>query len=185
MSWIREIGPDEAEGELLDQYRELERQRGKVANILKVHSLRPSSLQAHLALYMDLMFASGGLTRAQRELIAVVVSRANRCDYCVAHHAEALSRYLRDPVLLEAIARGETPSELADADRALAAYAGKLTGAPSTVAPGDINTLRQHGFSDADILLANLIIAYFNFVNRIALGLGVGFDPSEVSGYAA
>lgn len=52
MSWIKEIGPDEAEGELLHQYQELERQRGKVANILKVHSLRPSSLQAHLALYM-------------------------------------------------------------------------------------------------------------------------------------
>lgn len=183
MSWIKEIGPDEAEGELLHQYRALEQQRGKVANILKVHSLRPSSLQAHLALYMDLMFASGGLSRAQRELIAVVVSRANQCNYCVAHHAEALSRYLRDPALLEAIALGEVPASLTPADQALAAYARKLTGAPSTVSPDDIETLRRHGYADPDILLINLIVAYFNFVNRIALGLGVSFDEAEVSGY--
>jgi len=183
MSWIREIGPDEAEGELLRQYREMERQRGKLANILKVHSLRPSSLQAHLALYMDLMFAPGGLSRAQRELIAVVVSRANRCEYCVAHHAEALSRYLRDPALLEEIARGDVPPSLPPADQALAAYAGKLTGAPASVSSDDIEDLRRHGYTDPDILLTNLIVAYFNFVNRIALGLGVRFDEAELSGY--
>lgn len=168
---------------MLYQYRELERQRGKVANILKVHSLCPSSMQTHLALYLDLMFSSGGLTRAQHELIAVVVSCTNRCEYCVAHHAEALSRYVRDPVLLQAIAHGEAPSELSDADQALAAYASKLTGAPSTLSADDIDTLRHQGFSDADILLANLIVAYFNFVNLIALGLGVSFDEAEVSGY--
>lgn len=183
MSWIREIGPNEAEGELLEQYRELERQRGKVANILTVHSLRPSALQAHLALYMDLMFASGGLSRAQRELIAVVVSRANRCEYCVAHHTEALSRYLRDPALLEMIARGQLPSSLSPADQALVTYASKLTDAPSTVLASDIGILRSHGYADEDILLVNLIVAYFNFVNRIALGLGVSFDETEVSGY--
>ncbi len=183
MSWIQEIAPDAAQGPLKELYDELERKRGKVSNILQVHSLRPEALRAHLTLYMDLLFAPGGLSRRQRELIAVVVSRENRCDYCVAHHVEALSRYVRDPALLEAIANGADLADLAAPDHALMAYAVKLTRAPASVAAADIQGLRDAGLAEADILLANLIVAYFNFVNRIALGLGVSFTPAEVAGY--
>jgi uncharacterized peroxidase-related enzyme len=119
MSYIREIDPADASGALRAAYDALERSRGKVANILKVHSLRPSALQAHLALYMDLMFASGGLSRRQRELVAVVVSRENGCEYCVAHHRQALARYLADTTLLDAIAQGCNHSGLDPADQAL------------------------------------------------------------------
>lgn len=184
MSWINEIEPSQAEGELQLLYRELEKSRGKVSNILQVHSLRPAAMRAHLTLYMDLMFAPGGLSRRQRELIAVVVSRENRCDYCVAHHVEALARYVGDRALLDAIASGAgLPDDLTPADRALAAYAAKLTRAPAAMTEGDIQGLREAGIAEADILLANLIVAYFNFVNRIALGLGVAFTQVEVSGY--
>ncbi|MDQ3205681.1 MAG: peroxidase-related enzyme [Pseudomonadota bacterium] len=186
MSWIEEIPPAAAQGELRALYDELERKRGKVANILQVHSLRPASMQAHLALYMELMFAPGGLSRKQREIIAVVVSRENRCDYCVAHHAEALQRFLKDPALLSAIAGGndvEALSRLTPVDRALMDYAAKLTREPWSMSAGDIQALRESGVAEPDILLANLIVAYFNFVNRIALGLGVEFNSEEVSGY--
>lgn len=183
MSFIREIEPHEATGELRAVYGELERQRGKVSNILKVHSLRPSALRAHLALYMDLMFAPGGLPRRQRELIAVVVSRANGCAYCVAHHREALSRYVDDQALLDAIAHGKMPAALDEADRALMTWAVKLTRAPARMEDRDFLALSEAGFEDQDILLANLITAYFNFVNRIALGLGVAFDEAEVRDY--
>jgi len=183
MSWIREIEPAEAKGELREVYAELEHHRGKVANILKAHSLRPSALRAHLNLYMDLMFAPGGLSRRQRELIAVVVSRENACRYCVAHHREALARYIDDADLLEAIARGADTRELASADRALCDYAIELTRVPDLVEEPNVSALRKAGFADADVLLANLIVAYFNFVNRIALGLGVTFDEAEVRGY--
>ena len=183
MSWINEIEPSQAEGELHALYQQLEKSRGKVSNILQVHSLRPASMQAHLNLYMDLMFAPGGLSRRQREMIAVVVSRENRCDYCVAHHVEALARYVADAALLDAIASGADLPDLAPADQALVAYAGKLTRAPASVSAADIQGLREAGIAEADILLANLIIAYFNFVNRIALGLGVAFNPAEVAGY--
>ena len=183
MSWINEIEPSEAEGELKALYQQLEKSRGKVSNILKVHSLRPASMQAHLTLYMDLMFAPGGLSRRQREMIAVVVSRENRCDYCVAHHREALARYVSDPALLDAIASGAPVMELAPSDRALLDYAARLTRAPASVCADDIQALRDAGIAEADILLANLIVAYFNFVNRIALGLGVAFTPAEVAGY--
>lgn len=184
MSWINEIEPSHAEGELQLLYRELEKSRGKVSNILQVHSLRPAAMRAHLTLYMDLMFAPGGLSRRQREMIAVVASRENKCDYCVAHHVEALARYIGDPELLKAIASGEAPpDDPTPADRALMAYAGKLTRAPASMTEVDIHGLREVGIAEADILLANLIVAYFNFVNRIALGLGVAFTQSEVCGY--
>lgn len=183
MSWIEQIAPDAAQGSLKALYDELERKRGKVSNILQVHSLRPQAMRAHLDLYMDLMFAPGGLSRRQREMIAVVVSRENRCDYCVAHHVEALARYVSDRSLLEAIASGAAVPELPSADRALLAYAGKLTRAPASVSADDIQALRDTGIAEADILLANLIVAYFNFVNRIALGLGVAFNQTEVAGY--
>lgn len=183
MSWITEIAPHEAEGVLKEMYGELTRTRGKIANILQVHCLRPSALHAHLGLYMDLMFARGGLSRRQRELIAVIVSRANACEYCVAHHLEALSRYITDANVLAAIAKGIHASQLPLVDRELLTYASKLTREPHTVSEDDIQRLRTVGLTDDDILLANLIVAYFNFVNRIALGLGVEFTPDEVSGY--
>ncbi len=183
MSWIEEIAPGAAQGGLKELYDELERTRGKVSNILQVHSLRPAAMQAHLHLYMDLMFAPGGLSRRQREMIAVAVSRANRCDYCVAHHVEALARYVSDPALLAAIASGEDLADLVPADQALLAYANKLTRAPVSVSADDIQGLRDAGVAEADILLANLIVAYFNFVNRIALGLGVASSEAEISGY--
>lgn len=183
MSWIREIEPEQASGDLRAAYNQLLRSRGKIANILKAHSLRPAALRAHLALYVDLLFAGGGLSRCQRELLAVVASRENACAYCVAHHREALSRYIHDADLLDAIARGTGESSLDPADRALCDYAVKLTRTPDRVGERDIVTLRTAGFADEDILLANLIVAYFNFVNRIALGLGVVFDEGEVRGY--
>lgn len=184
MSWITVVPPDAAQGDLREVYRELERKRGKVANILQVHSLRPAAMQAHLDLYMDLMFASGGLSRRQREMIAVVVSRENRCDYCVTHHLEALSRYVDDATVLDAVSTDYRTIDLPEADRALLDYAAKLTRDPSSSSAADIAALRSAGIAEADILLANLVIAYFNFVNRIALGLGVASSAAEVAGYS-
>ena len=127
MSWIDEVDVSEADGKLAEMYAALIEQRGKVSNILKVHSLSPEAMGNHLDLYMTLMFGKSGLSRAEREAIAVVVSANNDCDYCVNHHAEALRRYIKDDL--------------------------------------------------------TLIVAYFNFVNRIALGLGVTFDADELTGY--
>jgi uncharacterized peroxidase-related enzyme len=81
MAWIRTIGEDEAEGNLAEIYRRLVEPWGGVDNILKVHSLNPPSLAAHFELYKTLMRGKSGLSRAEREMIAVVVSAANRCHY--------------------------------------------------------------------------------------------------------
>lgn len=183
MSWIQEIHTPDAGTRLDAAYQRLVQERGRVANILRVHSLRPEAMLHHLDLYMGLLFGPGGLSRRQRELIAVVVSRANQCEYCVSHHREALARYLKDEAVLDAVCADFRGAELGDADRLLATYADKLTREPSSVTPQDLDALRAAGFIDADLLLCNLIAAYFNFVNRIALGLGVSHDADEIGGY--
>lgn len=183
MSWIEEVEEDQAQGEIAGIYDKLREQRGRVANILKVHSLRPSALVHHLDLYMGLLFGPGKLTRGQRELIAVVTSRQNGCEYCVQHHREALARYMRDTALLDQVCSDHTQATLDPASRALADYAAKLTAQPGSMQESDLAPLRAVGFNDEDILLCNLITAYFNFVNRIAMGLGVEHNEDEVKGY--
>jgi len=81
MAWIRMIPEDEASGRLKELYRKVEEPTGGVDNILKVHSLNPPSLEAHFQLYVTLMRGPSELSRAQREMIAVVASAANRCHY--------------------------------------------------------------------------------------------------------
>jgi uncharacterized peroxidase-related enzyme len=95
MSWIRIIHEDEAEGKLAEAYARIAERRGKVANIMRVQSLAPDAMEAHMELYMHLLFGRGGLSRAEREMIAVVVSIANGCEYCSLHHAVALEAWWR------------------------------------------------------------------------------------------
>ncbi|MEJ2159495.1 MAG: hypothetical protein P8X53_03305 [Chromatiales bacterium] len=80
MSWIREIDQGEAEGDLGELYADIVAKRGKVANILKVHSLNPGALKTHGDLYILLLFGRSRLSRAEREAIAVVTSHHNHCD---------------------------------------------------------------------------------------------------------
>ncbi|KZC35045.1 MULTISPECIES: peroxidase-related enzyme [Rhodanobacter] len=183
MGWISEIPDSEARGPLRDIYGTIKKQRGKVARILSVHSLDPDALQHHLDLYLHLMFSPGPLSRREREAIAVVVSTANGCTYCVAHHLEALQRHEKDAAVLAAVRTA--PDQLADLRlRAMLLYARKLTAAPSTMDQAQVTALRTEGLTDGDILRINLVTAYFNFVNRIALGLGVEADSEEITGYA-
>ena len=183
MAWIDEIEEDAAEGKLAEMYAELIEKRGKVSNILKVHSLNPAALGSHLELYMTIMFGKSGLSRAEREAIAVVVSANNDCAYCVNHHVEALKRYLKDEETLSLLASADGLETLEPRLSNIVRHAEKLTNAPAAMTESDLGELRAVGLSDQDILDVSLITAYFNFVNRIALGLGVNYNEEEVSGY--
>jgi uncharacterized peroxidase-related enzyme len=183
MSWIDEVDVAEADGQLESIYAELVAKRGKVSNILKVHSLNPEAMQNHLDLYMTVMFGRSGLTRAEREAIAVVVSAENDCSYCVKHHAEALRHYFDDDETLEMLTSADGLETLEPRLSNIVRHAEKLTSAPSAMTESDLGELRAVGLSDKDILDLTLVTAYFNFVNRIALGLGVEFTPEEITGY--
>lgn len=183
MSWIDEIDEQQASGELAKIYKELSEKRGKVANILKVHSLNPNALRAHLDLYMALLFGRSGLSRADRESIAVVVSASNDCAYCVNHHAAALASYEKDANTMAAVRAAVSFEALPERSAVMLEHAAKLTRHPATVTRRDLDLLREQGFSDQDILDITLVTAYFNFVNRIALGLGVEYSEVEAQGY--
>lgn len=183
MSWIEEIEVSDADKKLADIYATLIAQRGKVSNILKAHSLNPEALSKHLDLYMTLMFGKSGLSRAEREAVAVVVSAINDCQYCVNHHAEALKRYVSDEQALEMLKNGDGLETLEPRLSNIVRHAEKLTTAPGAMTESDLAELGAVGLNDKDVLDLTLIIAYFNFVNRIALGLGVSFSDDEMSGY--
>src|SRR5215831_16879393 len=123
MAWIQMIDPDCADGQLKDIYREIASVRSGIAEVHRVQSLNPRALGAHLELYRAVMFARSTLSRIARERIAVVVSEANQCAYCVAHHSEALRQLGDDPGLVQSLGRGELPVQLEPADLALLRWA--------------------------------------------------------------
>ncbi len=183
MTWIRTIHEDDAKGELAATYSRILERRGKVSDIMRAQSLAPPAMEAHLDLYMRLLFGKGGLSRAERELVAVIVSVENECDYCTMHHAAALEAWWKDPDRVERLCSDSEAAELSPREAALAEYARRLTRSPAAVAKRDLDPLRAAGLEDDEILQANMITAYFNFVNRIAEGLGVEASPEEVGGY--
>jgi uncharacterized peroxidase-related enzyme len=140
-------------------------------------------MAAHLDLYMALLFGPSALTRAERETIAVVVSVANRCEYCTAHHRAALLAHWRDENAVDQLIENPEGAELSVRGRAMVGYALKLTRSISAMLETDVAQLRDAGLTDEEILHVNMITAYFNFVNRLAEGLGVKPSPDEVDGY--
>ncbi len=183
MAWIKVLSDSEAQGRTREVFDEIRKARGKIGNIMRVQGLNPSALKSHLELYVSIMFQHSGLSRVQREMIATVVSSVNQCQYCVAHHAEALAHHVHDRQLVRELERDHSQVKLDPRDKAMLDYAVKLTKNPASVSENDIRLLRENGFSDSDILDLALIIGYFNFVNRLASGLGVEFDEEEVRGY--
>ncbi len=183
MPHIKTVELNEASGELKDIYSKVVGERGKLSNILKIHSLLPKTMITHLDFYMSIMFNKAGIRRADAELIATVVSAANKCDYCVNHHAEALKSYWKDDEKVKQAAEDFRKLDLTEKQNAMLEFAEKLTLYPGEMKEDDVKGLREIGFSDEEILSITLITNYFNFVNRVANGLGVDFSEEEMKGY--
>ncbi len=182
--YIEIIQPDQAEGRLKEIYKDLEKKRGKLAEVHKIQSLNPESIVRHMDLYMTIMFGKSPLSRAQREMMAVVVSSVNRCPYCIQHHREALLRYWKDEERADKLQQNFEDAELDETDLLLCQFAQLLTEEPYRIDDeSTIQPLKEAGMSDRAILDATLVISYFNFVNRIVLGLGVEHSPEEIKGY--
>jgi len=181
--FIKVIEQSEAGERLKEVYEGISKSRGKLSNIMKIHSLNPDAMVKHMDLYKSIMFGKSNLSRELKEMIAVVVSVANKCEYCINHHAEALNFYWKDKYKLNNFINDFRSLEVIPKDKLLLYYAEILTTWPDEIDQTEIDKLKSLGWNDEDILLANLIISYFNFVNRIALGLGVEFSVEEVGGY--
>jgi uncharacterized peroxidase-related enzyme len=174
------INEPDATGPLGALYKRFGNPDGTVDNVLKVHSLNPESLRAHCALYVQSMHRPGPLTRAEREMVGVTVSRLNGCEYCREHHARGLARLLpadRKGVA-EAVRVGDL-SKLSERERAMCSYAAKLTLDPASVARPDVEALREAGLTDREVLDVAQVAAYFAYANRIALGLGAELEHTD------
>jgi uncharacterized peroxidase-related enzyme len=183
MAFIKVIDYAQASGELKEIYNHLIATRGKLADVHKIQSLNAPTLLSHMNLYRDVMFSQSPLKRYQREMLAVVVSSVNRCQYCVDHHREALYHYWKDYAKIDLLTRQPEAASLSQADGSLCQYARDLTMNAESSNEQRIKSLRGAGFDDRAILDATLVISYFNFVNRIALALGLVIQDDEVKGY--
>jgi len=180
MSYIEIVQESDATGELADLYRRSGNPDGTVDNVLKVHSLNPPSLEAHCALYVQSMHRPSPVTRAEREMVGVAVSRANGCAYCLEHHASGLERHLSADrkAIAEQLKAGDT-SALTDRERAMVAYAQKLTEDPASMSRDDVDALRRAGLDDREVLDVCQAASYFAYANRVVLGLGASLGDGE------
>ena len=183
MTQIKIIQPEEAQGELKAIYEEIIKKRGKIAQIHKIQSLNPKSIVNHMDFYLTLLYGQSPLKRAWREMIAVVVSKANDCEYCQIHHLEALNHFWKDDSRANSFMIDYKSVDLSETEQLLCEYAQLHTKFPGEDKSEIIEKLKKNGLDDRGILDATLIIGYFNFVNRIVTGLGVEVEPEGADGY--
>ena len=191
MTWIRTIPLDKAAGKLGDLYRRIKGPQNAVDNIMIAHSLRPHTMEGHLALYKATLHHSANTLPVWfLEALGLYVSVLNRCSYCIEHHYEGLRRRLRDDdraqAILAAFNRHNPQEAFAGGDLTAMEYAEALTQNPYDITKKHIIALREAGFDDGQVLEINQVVSYFAYANRTVLGLGVtteedvlGLSPSS------
>ena len=177
LSWVRVPLEDELPEAILELWAPSLERLGFVPNVLRLYALRPAHLLAWNAHYEELMKGDSGLTKAEREMIAVVVSVANDCAYCTAAHSAALRKLTRDPALADAIAADPASAPVEPRVRAMLAYAVKLTVQPREMSEADVRALRDAGWTDEDVMDVAEVTGVFNMSNRMASGLGWAPNP--------
>ncbi|MBE7636225.1 peroxidase-related enzyme [Sneathiella sp. P13V-1] len=182
MAWIEVIPYEAAKGRLKKLYDRVKGPDNNVDNIMMSHSLRPHTMEGHMALYKYVLHHTGNkVPKWFLETLGVWVSSLNNCDYCVEHHFAGLKRLLNDDPKANAIrasidARDPDQAPLTDREKTAMKYAVVLTGDPSGVTEQMIEELRASGFDDGEILEINQVTAYFAYANRTVLGLGCSTD---------
>jgi len=141
---------------------------GFVPNVLACYSFDQAKLRAFSTLYNDLMLGDSKLTRLEREMIAVVVSSANRCYYCLTAHGAAVRKLSGDPLLGELLVMNYRAAKLPKRQRAMLDFAHRLTTAPAEIGDEDRARLRTAGFSDRVIWDIAAVASFYNMTNRFA-----------------
>lgn len=185
MTWIATISYERASGALKRLYDRIKGPDNNVDNIMLAHSLRPHSMEGHMALYKYVLHHPRNvLPKSYLETIGVYVSALNRCDYCVQHHFAGLSRLLADDgranEIYDALTQKDPAAAFSGRDLGGLQYAEQLTLSATTVTADTIAALRRAGFDDGEILEINQVTAYFGYANRTVLGLGINTDGDVI-----
>ncbi|HEY7177797.1 MAG TPA: peroxidase-related enzyme [Gaiella sp.] len=181
LTWLEVPSEDELPAEVKALYEAPLEKLGFVPNVIRLYALRPSHLLLWNEHYEELMKGESGLSKAEREMIAVVVSVANECRYCIAAHSAALRKLTKDPALADAIAADHTTAEIEQRVRAMLDYARKLTLRPTEMTEADVEALRDVGWTDEDVMDVAEVTGMFNLTNRMASGLGWEPNPEYES----
>jgi uncharacterized peroxidase-related enzyme len=159
----RELSP-----EMAAYFAKCEEKLGFVPNVLHAYAFDGLKLSAFVAMYNDLMLAPSGLSKLEREMIAVAVSSHNRCYYCLVAHGAAVRQLSGDPALGELMVMNYRAARLSRRERAMLDFAVKLTAEPWSVEEEDREGLRRVGFTDRDIWDIAAVAGFFNMSNRVA-----------------
>jgi uncharacterized peroxidase-related enzyme len=149
-------------------FKKCEEKLGFVPNVLLAYAFDNAKLEAFAAFYNDLMLAPSGLSRLEREMIAVVVSAQNRCYYCLTAHGAAVRTYSGDPALGELMVMNYRAAKLTRKQRAMLDFAVKMTNESWAIEEADREALRRVGFTDRDIWDIAAVAGFFNMSNRVA-----------------
>lgn len=149
-------------------FAKCEEKLGLVPNVLLAYAFNEKKLRCFTDLYNDLMLADSDLSKLEREMIAVVVSSANRCHYCLVAHGAAVRELSGDPILGETLVANYRAAKLTRKQRAMLDYAWRLTTAPMEIGEADNRALAKAGFSDAAIWDIAAVAGFFNMTNRVA-----------------
>ncbi len=192
MAWIETVPYEKAKGKLKTLYDRVKGPGNNVDNIMMMHSLRPHTMEGHMAIYKYVLHHSGNtIPKWFLETLGVWVSSLNQCGYCVDHHFAGLQRLLRDDERAAGIraaieARDIDQAPLDDRQKLAMEYARQLTENPAGISENIVAGLRTAGYSDGEILEINQVSAYFSYANRTVLGLGcstqgdiLGLSPNK------
>ncbi len=188
-AWIEMISDEDASPALKEVLDLARTPHGTVDNVMRVHSLRPNTMRGHVVLYRAALHdETNTLPMWLQETISSYVSILNDCKYSLANHWANARHLINDEERadqIEQALQAQKPEQAFDgAELALLRYADKLTRSPGTMSEADVLAIREAGVDDGQILEANQIIAYFNYVNRCLNGLGVN-TAGDVVGYYA
>ncbi len=173
--------PEDLEASLGDGMKKYlricEEKLGIVPNVLLAYASRPEKLKTFISFYNELMLGDSGLSKLEREMIAVVVSSTNHCFYCVVAHGQAVRELSEDPELGEMLAINYRVAKLEPRHQAMLDFAHKLTASPSTVDDEDRKSLRDAGFTDNEIFDIADTAGFFNMTNRVATAVDMMPNP--------
>ena len=186
-AWIRMLTDAEAGPELAAAFERVRAPAGTVDNVMRVHSLRPSTMTGHHALYMSALHDEANVLPGWfLETVASYVSILNRCHYSLTNHWSNARHLVADERRAEAIRNAldaDAPERAFEGkELAMLRYARKLTLSPGAMVETDVQAMRDEGAEDGEILEVNQVCGYFNYVNRLLNGLGVTLK-GDVVGY--
>ena len=163
-----DLAPAELSDATKAYFAKCEEKLGLVPNVLKAYAFDEKKLRAFTDMYNDLMLGESGLSKLEREMIAVAVSSVNHCFYCLVAHGAAVRQLSGDPKLGEMMVMNFRAADLSDRQKAMLEFAVKLTEEPAKIVEEDRADLRKAGFSDRDIWDIASTVGFFNMSNRVA-----------------